>query len=67
MTEQCVCRYCKNNGTVVRVDNLFYARCARCNKWSPYKFLGNNRENAIESWNESNKPKEKKENKCYSI
>ena len=67
MTEQCVCRYCKNKGTVVCVDNLFYARCARCNKWSPYKFLGNNRENAIESWNESNKPKEKKENKCYSI
>ena len=62
MTEQCVCRYCKNNGTVVCVDNLFYARCSRCNEWSPYKFLGNTRENAIRGWNELNMPKKKKGN-----
>lgn len=61
MTEQYVCRYCKHNGTVVRVDDLFYARCTHCNKWSPYGFLGNNRENAIKNWNELNISKKKKE------
>lgn len=64
--KQSTCRYCKNPGIVVPVDDLFYARCTHCNKWSPYEFLGTTRVNAIKNWNEFNMPK-KKEQKDESI
>lgn len=63
MTLMLKCKYCKNEGKITCVDDLYYARCSQCNKWPPYQMLGSTIENAIKVWNEYNtiKKKDKKD------
>lgn len=54
MIEQIVCKYCGHPGTVVKIDDMYYARCTHCKKWSPFEFLATRPSAAIKNWNEFN-------------
>lgn len=45
----------KNKPYVVKVYDLYYARCG-CNKWDRYAALGMNEKMAVEVWNRMNRP-----------
>jgi len=54
----CPCKICKRKlnqnifPTYVKIDDLVYARCPSCEKYSPYEFLGTTKKGAIAAWNE---------------
>lgn len=54
MIEQVECKYCGCPGSVVRVDDMYYARCTHCKKWPPFEFLALKPDLAIKNWNEFN-------------
>lgn len=49
--KQIACKYCGHPGCVVLIDDMYYARCTRCKKWSPFEFLAVKEELAIKNWN----------------
>lgn len=50
------CRKCGGEGYLAQKDDLWYARCSKCTKWSPFEFLGITQLAAIRNWNEGNTP-----------
>lgn len=51
MLKQIACKYCGRPGYVVRVDDMYYARCTHCKKWPPFEFLALKEDLAIKNWN----------------
>lgn len=51
MLKQVKCKYCGKPGRIIQLDDLYYARCTNCCKWSPYEFLGATSNTAIKEWN----------------
>jgi len=50
------CKICRRKNiisypTYFKVDNLVYARCTNCEKYSPYEFVGANKKGAVNHWN----------------
>ena len=49
------CKYCGSTQITVvnqgdKYYSLYYARCAKCSKWSPYEFCGTSPKKAVEAW-----------------
>ena len=54
----CPCKVCKRKysqefyPTYTIIDDLVYARCPNCDRYSPYEFLGSTKKGAIQAWND---------------
>lgn len=50
------CKHCKRHKIIsypkiVEVDDLYYARCPKCNYYDDYEFLALSKKKAINVWN----------------
>lgn len=48
------CIKCKSNPRVIKIDDMYYAQCPKCNKWDKFQFLGLRYEYALDLWNKYN-------------
>lgn len=64
--QKCVKCRGKNKPYVVRVEGLYYVRCG-CGKWDRYFALGMTAKQAIETWNDANRPMRGRWNEIDSI